>query len=224
MSASNTPNASQFSFQSTSENSSTSRHLIYFITGNPGLISYYNTFLKTLNDLLSLNPTSNSDFFHIHGQSLACFEDASTPPGHHTPFTLEEQISFSLTALQELHNTKNYGSVILIGHSVGAYILLELITRLRRFSQSSPIKIKAGILLFPTVTHIALSPSGVKMSTLFRLPDFPRRAAFVAKNLVTLVPRSVLRWLVGVVTRMPSEAAEVTTNFLRSRMGIWQAL
>jgi len=34
----------------------------------------------------------------------------------------------------------------------------------------------------------------------------------------------VLKWLVGVVTGMPSEAAEVTTGFLRSRMGIWQAL
>jgi len=41
---------------------------------------------------------------------------------------------------------------------------------------------------------------------------------------VWTVPRGGLKWLVGLVTRMPDDAAEVTTRFLRSRMGIWQAL
>ncbi len=35
---------------------------------------------------------------------------------------------------------------------------------------------------------------------------------------------AALKWLVGLVTRMPQDAAEVTTGFLKSRMGIWQAL
>jgi hypothetical protein len=224
----NDQDRSTISFHATSEDPSALHHLIYFITGNPGLISYYHTFLRTLHELLSTSSSaSNSNIFHIHGQSLAGFEDDSSPPKQ-GPYSLEDQISLSLTSLSALRippgpqESQPYASIILIGHSVGSYILLEVVNRVRK--SSSPIHIKAGILLFPTVTHIAQSPSGIKISTLFRIPDFPRRASFLAKNLISLVPRKLLRWLVGVVTRMPDEAAEVTTRFLKSQIGIWQAL
>jgi hypothetical protein len=224
----NSQNPAEISFYPDSEEHSASHHLIYFITGNPGLISYYNTFFQTLHEVVTSSPTSNSDIFHIHGQSLAGFEDAASEPFRTTPYSLEDQISLSLSTLQSLHipsgpkKSQPYTSIILIGHSVGSYILLELINHLRK--SSSTLTIRAGILLFPTVTHIAQSPSGVKISTLFKIPDFPRRASFLARNLVSLVPRNWLKWLVAVVTKMPDDAAEVTTRFLRSRMGIWQAL
>jgi hypothetical protein len=224
----NSQNPARISFHPISEDPSASHHLIYFITGNPGLISYYNTFFQTLHELFTSSPVSNSDIFHIHGQSLAGFEDAASESFTTTPYSLEDQISLSLSTLQSLYiplgpkKHQLYTSIILIGHSVGSYILLELINRLRK--SSSTLTIKAGILLFPTVTHIAQSPSGIKISTLLKIPDFPRRASFLARNLVSLVPRNWLKWLVGVVTKMPEDAAEVTTRFLRSRMGIWQAL
>lgn len=217
----------KISFHPEPQSSQASYHLIYFITGNPGLIGYYNTFLSTLNELLSESFTKSSDVFHIHGQSLAGFED-ETSDSRRTPYSLSEQITYSLSSLTTQvipsgpRKGQPYTSIILIGHSVGSYILLELIQQLKK--SSSDVKIKAGILLFPTVTHIAASPSGVKISTLFKLPGFARRASFVAKGLVALAPGGVLQWLVGVVVRMPVEAAEVTTRFLRSRMGVWQAL
>jgi len=223
-----TQNLGEISFHPYSGDPSASHHLIYFITGNPGLISYYSTFFQTLHELLSSSTISNSNIFHIHGQSLAGFEDDLSKPFRATPYSLEDQISLSLSTLRDFKipsgpkKSQSYTSVILIGHSVGSYILLELINRLRKFSSS--LNIKAGILLFPTVTHISQSPNGIKISTLFKIPDFPRRASFVARNLVSVLPRSWLRWLVKTVTRMPNEAAEVTTGFLRSRMGIWQAL
>jgi hypothetical protein len=224
-----TASASQISFYPSSENSSASYHLIYFITGNPGLIGYYDTFLTTLHNLLSGTPSSPADIFHIHGQSLAGFEDDDpSVPTPKSPYSLEYQIQRSQKSLEELRigsgprKGQAYDSIILIGHSVGSYMLLEMIQRLRK--NSSPLKIRSGILLFPTVTHIAQSPSGVKISTLFRIPDFPRRASIAAKGLVWLAPKTVLKWLVVLVTRMPHEAAEVTTKFLKSRMGIWQAL
>jgi len=100
--------------------------------------------------------------------------------------------------------------------------LLEVIQRLRK--AGSALNIKAGILLFPTVTHIAKSPNGAKLTALARIPDFPRRASRAAKALLWWAPEAVLKWLVGLVTRMPDDSAAVTTRFLRSRMGIWQAL
>ncbi|PBP22738.1 hypothetical protein BUE80_DR006409 [Diplocarpon rosae] len=221
---SNITTPSQISIHPKSTSSLASHHLIYYITGNPGLIGYYNIFLQSLHPLLGASDPQV--IYHIHGQSLAGFVDVPSDT-RTTPYSLEEQIVFALSTLQSQRipsgpqEGQHYQNVILIGHSVGSYILLELIKRL---GKSSPVKIKAGILLFPTITHIAKSPSGVRLSTLFRIPNFPKKVEAVGKALIVLAPGNALRWLVGFVARMPREAAEVTTLFLRSRMGVWQAL
>jgi Lipid-droplet associated hydrolase len=217
----------------TSDNPSARNHLIYFITGNPGLIGYYDTFLNTLHTLLSQSTgkSSETDVVSIYGQSLAGFEEEtifSNNTQKTTPYSLDEVIEISLKSLQGLgiasgvRKGQQFASVILIGHSVGSYILLEIIQRLRK--RGSPINIRAGILLFPTVTDISQSPSGLKITKLFKIPDFPKKASMVAKSLISVTPENVLRWLVGIVTRMPEDSVEVTTTFLRSSMGIWQAL
>lgn len=55
--------------------------------------------------------------------------------------------------------------VVLVGHSVGSYILLEVLSDLQRRACSDELfEILAGICLFPTVTHIARSPSGRKLT------------------------------------------------------------
>lgn len=48
--------------------------------------------------------------------------------------------------------------VILMGHSVGSYMLLEIIRRVR--AKGEEIRIVGGICLFPTVLDIAKSESG----------------------------------------------------------------
>lgn len=193
-----------------------SNHLIFFVTGNPGLIHYYTTFLESLQDLLNPESKNKSANIHIYGQSQAGFSDQDVPMSS-IPYSLEQQIHISLSRLQSLTMSQNYDNIILMGHSMGSYILLEIIRR-------SSLNITGAILLFPTITHIAQSPSGVKITKLFRIPEFPRRAAVAAKIWLSLFPGGVLKWLVGIVTGMPSEASEVTTGFLRSKMGIWQAL
>ncbi|CZT03665.1 uncharacterized protein RAG0_10364 [Rhynchosporium agropyri] len=206
---------------------SAAHHLIYFITGNPGLIGYYETFLDSLCRLLN-SSQGNKNIYHIYGRSLSGFVDSDLGI-RKTPYGLEEQINISLSNLKSQclpserysEPEQYYHSVILVGHSVGSYILLELIERL---GKSSPINISAGILLFPTVTHIAQSSSGGKISALFRIPNFAKKMGIVAIALVYLAPECALKWLVGIVAKMPREAAEVTTRFLKSRMGVWQAL
>ena len=75
------------------------------------------------------------------------------------------------------------------------------------------------------MTHIAQSPSGVKITALFRyVPGLPRTVGAWAKGLVRIAPASVLRWLVGVLTGMPSDAVGVTMRLLGSEMGVYQAL
>ncbi|KAF4609845.1 hypothetical protein G7Y89_g15778 [Cudoniella acicularis] len=224
---------SQISFFPVSGDPLATHHLIYFVTGNPGLIGYYDTFLGTLHELLTATDgtSSKTSVFHIHGQSLAGFEEdnsSTKQPVRTTPYSLEDQIEISLKSLQDLRIPSGpregqlHDSVILIGHSVGSYILLELMQRLRK--RDSPLQIKASILLFPTVTHIAKSPSGTKISTLFRIPDFPKKASTIAQGLLWLAPRTIVKWLIKIIARMPDDSAGVTLRFLKSPMGIWQAL
>jgi pimeloyl-ACP methyl ester carboxylesterase len=218
----------ELSFSPSHENPDASNHLIFFVPGNPGLISYYDAFLRTLHQLLS-EKKSEADVFHIHGQSLNGFEENSTPSqATGLPYSLEEQIESRLQCLKDRsivsggpRQGQAYDSIILVGHSVGSYIVLEMLQRLR---QTPSLNVKAGILLFPTVTHIAQSPSGVKLSTLFRIPGFAWGASLAAKALIWPLPKPVLKRLVRLVTGMPGEATDVTTRFLRSRMGVWQAL
>jgi hypothetical protein len=216
---------------------SSKHYLIFFITGNPGLIGYYQTFFKTLYVLLSsesYKPHRSQSVFHIFGQSLAGFDDEDSSKDlknrRSGPFGLQEQIEFSFEALKAQRISTGgrkgdgFDGIILVGHSVGTYILLELLRMIRQDSSALSLNVKAGILLFPTVTHIAQSPSGVKISALFRIPYFPMLSSMLAKSLLWPIPRPALRWIIATVADMPNDATEVTLDFLVSKRGIWQAL
>jgi hypothetical protein len=155
-------------------------YLIYHITGNPGLIEYYRTFLTHLYGSLTtrlsislLESSASRPDFQIYGRSLNGFEvdgaSSSSISSEHVnavkapPYSLEEQIVQSQRVLEEVvEKLTNEGAkdvrVILMGHSVGSYILLEIIRRVR--AKPEGVRIVGGICLFPTVMDIAKSESG----------------------------------------------------------------
>ena len=148
----------------------TQDYLIYFITGNPGLILYYQPFLSRLHSLLISVSSTESARFHLCGHSLKGFEFQNNPyaeiPRH--PLSLGEQIQYQEDLLYKhvkshRERTGNTPKVILMGHSVGAYILLELIKNhpKRIEGGEEDFDLIGGILLFPTITHIAQSPLGM---------------------------------------------------------------
>lgn len=209
------------------KNPSATYHLIFFVTGNPGLVSYYGTFLTTLHQLLS-EKESDEHAYHIYGESFAGFGDNDSPSRvTGLPYSLEEQIETRIENLKErsvpsgTQKGQRYDSIILIGHSVGTYIILEILQRLKKLPH---LNIRGAILLFPTVTHLARSPRGTKFSGIIQIPGFARGVGFVAKVFTSLTPRWALKLLVSFMTGMTEESVEVTTRFLTSRIGIWQAL
>lgn len=144
--------------------------LIFMITGNPGLISFYEPFLSTLHSLLSSSSTPHSPRFHIYGHSLAGFgqtEGETGEVGLKAQIEHTEEILFNQVRLRGTGLNESPLKVILMGHSVGAYILLELIS-LHQESVESKGKVDfdliGGILLFPTITHLAQSPQGMMYS------------------------------------------------------------
>lgn len=212
--------------------------LVYFVSGNPGLIDYYEPFLSTLHTLLESSPRQNSNSavsIHIRGRNLAGFDSDD----HDEPFSeanpphgLEYQIRHILSDLSlakvEVKGPRNgtaFDDVIVIGHSVGSYIALEVFNRhLHSHLGSGKVNLSAAILLFPTVTHIAKSPSGRKLDLIRSSPFLDRNAHRFAKGFVDLLPTSVLRWVVSRVLGFPPHAVDATVRFLQSRDGIWQAI
>lgn len=147
------------------DKASKGHYTIFLCPGNPGLLAYYLPFLNDLIDSLQDSATVErlNVTFDIHGRSMSGFEvDAAT---RKRPYSLVEQIENTEAHLIELINSKELQRqntrIILIGHSVGAYIVLEMLRRRRIKDQR--VDVKAGILLFPTIVDIAKSPSGLKV-------------------------------------------------------------
>lgn len=151
-------------------------YIIYFVTGNPGLVEYYRTFLTHLYGLLSHNTASDRDVeFQVYGRSLSGFEMNSKEIKtmkwrKQPPYGLQDQIRHAEDELTDLvEEVKDQGAkdvrVILVGHSVGAYISLEIIRRLRAHGLAGDdfeTRVVGAIGLFPTVVDIARSESGMK--------------------------------------------------------------
>lgn len=207
--------------------------LVFFISGNPGLIDYYEPFFLALRRAIDETESLQNTRFQIYGQDLAGFNDNDHEPftAQRKPYDLEYQIRHTLATLGKLRVESGprvgcpYNEVLLIGHSVGSYIALELFHRLLRNQDLSPhLNLTSGILLFPTIHHISSSPSGRKLDLLRRVPVLGDNAYRIAQTFLHLVPQSTLHWIVHSVMGFPPHAAEVTTRWLKSRDGVWQAL
>ncbi|ORY71390.1 uncharacterized protein BCR38DRAFT_416668 [Pseudomassariella vexata] len=207
--------------------------LIFLIPGNPGLIDYYEPFLSSLALLLESSDASKSTQFQVYGQDLAGFNDLDHKPfsSSRPPRDVEYQIKHLLGVLSSvrvqegINKGEPYDDVILMGHSVGSYMAVELFHRLLRAPESAPhLHLKTGFMLFPTIEHIAHSPSGTRLNLLKRTPIVGRNAHLIAKGFLFLWPYVALHWFVSTILGFPQHAATVTTNFLKSRDGVWQAL
>ena len=146
---------------------------VLFITGNPGCIGYYHTFLSLLADKLSGNAVN------VYGQSLANFvEEPGSRSKQVKTLGLQEQIDHveellinyveNLPLSMKTDRAAEQPKVILVGHSVGAYIGLELLRRRREREKHTQTKdnfhVCGYIGLWPTVTWIRRSPSGLKLA------------------------------------------------------------
>ena len=206
-------------------------YLIFFIAGNPGLISYYKPFLSRLRALLEYN-SSDGARFHICGHSYKGFEISPYSEKPSQPLGLKEQIDHQedLLAHHVKYQHDSIGKppkVILIGHSVGAYVVLQMIQRHWEMIDKKDVEdfdLIGGILLFPTIENIAQSPMGRVAKLGLRLPGFARIVGAIAHGLSYMLPPGVLKGLVKLVTRFPDYAADTTTSLLASPMGVRQLL
>ncbi|KAK0361752.1 hypothetical protein LTR02_011482 [Friedmanniomyces endolithicus] len=206
--------------------------LVFFITGNPGLIDYYHV---TLNCLFATLCAQDSDTeLHVCGTSLTGFD--TTPPTRHTakasPVGLAQQIRYvteRFTSTARIISKQWDGEtfpVVLVGHSIGSYMLLEAIAEWQATPAESrpPMDIVGGICLFPTVVDIAKSPTGRAVAPLLQLPWSTLLAQLIVRLIFHFVPVSIMTLLIRMLTRFEPAAAKTTAHFLKSKHGVRQAL
>ena len=134
--------------------------LIYFIPGNPGVIQYYNHFLTHLASLL--DPDTTNSIYHVVGHSLGGFELQSNASGYsqleammtgnapanghgrYCPHNLTSELVTVFANIGRtvalLRRTEEAAplQVVLVGHSVGAYIMMQNLM-FRQLEQTSGI-------------------------------------------------------------------------------------
>lgn len=165
------------------EGQGSKRTLIYFLPGNPGVVEYYRNFLSDLHGAL----TEKEDDAIIYGHSHDGFELGSSKSDTRPPFTLAQEIESAKRRLQALATAisrTSMGSkeeplkVVLIGHSVGSYMVMELVSWWQQRLADNPsfgandFQIVGGVCLFPTVVDLAKSPRG-KVMKVGQPFDFP---------------------------------------------------
>lgn len=227
--------------------------LFYFIPGNPGYIDYYTEFLGSLEERVT---AWSGGHIHIHGRDLAGFRDDAPAPFtvQSQPYDVEGQIRAVTGYIASLRRTPGgavsessdgisanktgspppYDLVIIAGHSVGAYIALEIFHRNQHNNSDSnntaskqPLlpRLQAGILLFPTVTHIAHSRAGRRLARLAAYPPIFSLALVLARLALFFLPAWLLRLFCARVMGFSAQAARVTADdFLKSRGGVRQSL
>lgn len=144
---------------------------------------------------------------------------------HPPPYNVKEQIALCQMEIEQMvrdaqRRGKKDVRVILMGHSFGTYMALEIMRRLRDESEKG-VRVVGGALLFATVVDIAKSPKGVQMSPLLSLPFLPTIASLIP-YLLTPLPTSLLTSLISTLLSMPPEAAHASASFIKSPHGIQQ--
>ncbi|CAK7202040.1 hypothetical protein SEUCBS139899_004758 [Sporothrix eucalyptigena] len=236
----------------------TKHALLFFVPGNPGFIDYYEPFLSTLRSLLDEVENKTRVYhgkdirFHILGRNLLGFEDGDDGGGAYGPgpYDLDTQIRGVMDAVAAARidlgkaggarHGEPFDEVVLMGHSVGSYIALDVFrrhmqtkrNRTRAVSIKEPLggtdhlNLRLGILLFATLMHLARSRRGQKLERiLLTTPIVSGWADILAQAaLWWLFPAWVLSLIVQYVLWFPPHAAAVTLRFLSSRGGVRQAL
>lgn len=161
-----------------------SGHKVLFlvIPGNPGVVGFYRTFMQTLHSVLGhRHPVwAVSHAGHcVPPDSMDMVED-SCSESEPDVFGLNGQIEHKLAFLRKCVPRET--SLVLVGHSIGCYIILEMIKR------NPELKILKAVMLFPTIERMAQTPQGKVMTPVL---CHMRYVAYLPLFLLSLLPEGL---------------------------------
>lgn len=156
--------------------------LFLIIPGNPGVVGFYRTFMQTIHSMLAYSHPvwAVSHAGHcVPPVSMDMVEDGSSAMESDV-FGLKGQIEHKLEFIRKHVPTET--SLVLVGHSIGCDIILEIMKR------NPKIKVLKAILLFPTIERMAQTPQGRLMTPMLCQM---RYLTYLPVFLISLLPESL---------------------------------
>ncbi|KAF7148737.1 hypothetical protein RHSIM_Rhsim03G0067100 [Rhododendron simsii] len=133
---------------------------VLFIPGNPGVVSFYADFLENLYELLDGTASITGKTCLLLSSSVGYISHTKKNWEHRRLFSLEEQINHKMDFIKlELQNIEV--PLILVGHSIGSYMSIEVLRRL-------PEKVIYCIGLYP---FLAVNTQSSEQSSIGRLAN-----------------------------------------------------
>jgi len=182
------------------------QRLFIFFPGNPGLVDFYFTMLRSI-------------FDHAKGEAhvvaIGHAGHSVWAKGDEEPVSYTEQIQHKIAVLRQEYPwfESEHAEVYISGHSVGARIAMELMHQLPHVNWQHYFG------LCPTVMNIADSPNGRKVTPLLKL-DFLRRLVFYLGHPLALLVRMLPEWMAHHLTKMvmKNDCPDVHDHFVASGM------
>ncbi|KAJ8287534.1 hypothetical protein COCON_G00001930 [Conger conger] len=162
------------------------------IPGNPGLVGFYRTFMQTIHEAFGRRHPVWAVSHAGHCVPPDSMRTTADCPRMQIDdvFGLNGQVEHKLAFLRE--HVPRDAKLVLIGHSIGCYIILEMMKR------DPELQVVKSVLLFPTIERMAATPQGRVMTPMLcRL----RYVAYVPVFLLSLLPRAVKAALVKIALR-----------------------
>jgi len=129
------------------------RDIILCIPGNPGVTDFYVPFLQKLHELTGYSVWIIGHAGHELPENKNTHEFPSIKENGGGLYDLNGQINHKIEFIQKY--IPSDAKVHLIGHSVGAYIISQLLK-----DANINVKVKNAYLLFPTIEYIGDTPNG----------------------------------------------------------------
>ncbi|GAA5829816.1 hypothetical protein JCM11251_007892 [Rhodosporidiobolus azoricus] len=197
--------------------------ILVFIPGNPGLVSYYRFFLTSLRSALPSPLRESTEMYAIGhlGHSTAPRPGGGGGFKPQEQASLEEQVEDKVRFLDELKGKhaglggEGNAKVVVLGHSIGAWIGLQVLHR-------RPSLLQSLHLLFPTLSHMAQTPNGRTLSPLFS--SWTLRPVFYSTSALSYLPTALTSRLVGLITGQNGAGAQTTTELVSSPSTVLAAL
>lgn len=166
------------------------RLLFLIIPGNPGVVGFYRTFMQTIHSMCDYRHPVWAVSHAGHcapPDSMDMVEDSSATE-HSDAFGLNGQVEHKLAFIRT--HVPEGTNLILVGHSIGCYIILEMMKR------SPELKVMKSIMLFPTIERMAQTPQGRLLTPV--LCHF-RYLAYLPVFLLSLLPDCLKAFLIRLV-------------------------
>ncbi|XP_011618241.2 lipid droplet-associated hydrolase [Takifugu rubripes] len=183
------------------------RLLFLIIPGNPGVVGFYRTFMQTIHSMCRYrHPVwAVSHAGHCAPPDSMDMLQGAAEDGD--VFGLSGQVEHKLAFIRT--HVPRGTTLVLVGHSIGCYIILEIMKR------SPDLKVMKSIMLFPTIERMAQTPQGRLLTPVL---CYFRYLAYLPVFLLSLVPEGLkaclVRLLLGGIPSLDHTVIQPTVELL----------